>query len=329
MNMNGNQLNHQHLLNAKNLAANRFLRENTFANVVGIGIGKKMVGDRLTNTDCVRIYVQSKLDVEDLRPAALLPPEFLDVPTDVIEIGSLGAGKKLRDPKLGANPRPGFPIRLKSDRPNVSPAAVGTLGAVVKDANDRSNGRYILSCNHVLTWNGRGSELPVVSGVLADPGNNIIAVSDRFVEIRRDEENLVDCALASIKDRDVSSAFPEDIGRLKPEPIQPAVGMTVAKYGAATHYTKGRIVDVDADFFIDYSFGKFRFTNQVVIDSGADHIEFAADGDSGSTGVDLETMQPTAMIFAEAGRFAVACPLAKVLEELEDNLGKKWELVVA
>src|SRR5216684_185596 len=141
MNMIGSQLQDEHVLYAKNLAMNRFLRENSFANVVGIGIGKKVVGGTPTDTDCVRIYVQSKLDIEDIRPASLLPSDFSEVPIDVIEIGVFRrAGRKLADPRPADPPYyPGFPIRFRNGRPNVSPAAVGTLGAVVKYANGASN----------------------------------------------------------------------------------------------------------------------------------------------------------------------------------------------
>src|SRR5258708_5535181 len=306
----------------KELGANAFLRENCFANVVGIGIGKKMVDGTPTDTDCIRIYVQSKLDIEDLPPAALLPSDFSDVPTDIIEVGVFRRAGK---PATHVNELvPGFPIRLKSDRSNVSPSVVGTLGAVVKNAD----GLFILSCNHILAMNGRAEGLKVVSGAFAS-GNNgrkriaeidgIAEIKGGFVPLVRDRDgngnwNRVDFSLARIMQNSVSPSFPGDIGNLEPTPIDPKLGMRVKKHGAATQCTTGTIVDVNADFFIDYSFGTFRFTNQVVIDSGKDSVDFAIDGDSGSivaveVGVeDQKKRYATAMVFAEAGRFAVACP---------------------
>src|SRR5258708_2372011 len=119
MNANQNELT-KRLSVAKELAASHFLHENCFANVVGIGIGKKMVDGTPTDTDCIRIYVQSKLDIEDLPPAALLPSDFSDVPTDIIEVGVFRRAGK---PPTHVNELgPGFPIRLKSDRSNVSPS---------------------------------------------------------------------------------------------------------------------------------------------------------------------------------------------------------------
>src|SRR5215813_14173372 len=78
------------LQNAKDLAVNRLLRPNSFSNIVGVGIGRKLVGDEVTDTRCVRIYVQSKRELEDLRPFEVVPADFLGIPTDIIEVGRLG-----------------------------------------------------------------------------------------------------------------------------------------------------------------------------------------------------------------------------------------------
>ena len=82
---------------------------------------------------------------------------------------------------------------------------------------------------------------------------------------------------------------------------------------------KGVVVDIDADFYIDYGFGTFLFTNQVVIDGkGGGNFKdiFATDGDSGSIVVD-EKNRAVAMLFAEAGRFAVACKFSEVLKQID------------
>src|SRR5215472_12050351 len=92
MNMNNNispELE-KRLKDAKQLAANNLLRPNYFANIVGVGIGAKSVDAAATPTYCVRVYVLSKVDLEDLSPAAVVPSSFLDVPTDVIPVGQLG-----------------------------------------------------------------------------------------------------------------------------------------------------------------------------------------------------------------------------------------------
>jgi len=319
-----------HLTQAKQLAANRLLRPNYFANVVGVGIGKKVVSDDATPTYCVRVYVVSKLDLEDLSPAATVPSSFLDVPTDIIEVGRFG--RTGRRPKPAQNqgkgaeadptPRPGSPISVKTNAPNVNQGFLGTLGALVQAGPGPNDPRYILSCNHVLAVNGRvpqDAEIVLAEFVgeektLADPGP--------FVPLQRDGSNSVDCAVARLKDLVlVLPAFPKDTLTLSlGAPIDPLLDMQVKKVGAATGPTAGKIVDVDADLYIDYSFGTFRFEHQVMIDSGSDDADFAALGDSGSLVVDTSTKRSTAMIFAASGRFAVACPLGVALEKIAAEL---------
>src|SRR5215471_8873163 len=91
MNMNNNISPdlQKHLRDAKQLAANSLLRPNYFANIVGVGIGAKSVDGAGTPTYCVRVYVVSKVDIEDLSPAEVVPSSFLDVPTDIIPVGLL------------------------------------------------------------------------------------------------------------------------------------------------------------------------------------------------------------------------------------------------
>jgi hypothetical protein len=134
----------------------------------------------------------------------------------------------------------------------------------------------------------------------------------------------VDCALARLKDSaPVSPAFAKDTLTLSTGlPVDPVPGMRVKKVGAATGLRAGQIVDIGADLYVDYSFGTFRFDNQIVIDSGSDQIDFATLGDSGSLVVDTDSRRATAMIFAASGRFAVACPLAAVFQQLE--YAAKW-----
>jgi hypothetical protein len=74
---------------------------------------------------------------------------------------------------------------------------------------------------------------------------------------------------------------------------------------------------VNADFYVEYSFGTFLFSNQVVIEGDDD--AFAADGDSGSIVIDPAQKLAIAMIFAESGRFAIACSLADVFQQLKDK----------
>ncbi len=318
----------ERLQEAKELAVNSLLGKNRYGNVVGVGIGRKVVDGKVTDIRCLRIYVQSKIDRDYLSPAAEVPKSFLEIPTDIIEVGFLGrAGKlvpKTRDDENEKDTGPGSSVRLKTITPNVNQGAGGTLGAVVQDAARK---RYILSCNHVLAVNGRVPQdgTSIVTPALSEHPRKIAVPSPFFIPLADDKSNLVDCALALAGDH-INLNFRS--GKLDTHnPTSEADrGQKVQKDGAVTGLTYGTIVDLNADLYVEYNFGRFLFSNQIVIWSEDDN--FATDGDSGSVVVNTETNQAVALIFAGAGKFAVACPLTEVLSQLSDKVGSKLELAL-
>jgi hypothetical protein len=320
------------LKQAKKAAVRALLRPDSPGNVVGVGIGKK------SGADCLRIYVVRKLAPNRLSEKALVPGDFLRVPTDVIEIGPLG--RKGREPwaEPAPTPGPGSRIRVETRAPNVNSGAIGTLGGVVE--LDGSGQQYILSCNHILAANGRvpgdpaakvvwaafvGKETTLAGPVLHSVGDKQISVSPVvYVPLRRHGENLVDCALAQIKNRtNLPAEFPKSMA-LNPDPIEPKIHMKVQKSGAATDHTMGTIIDTSTDLYVDTSFGRFRFNDQIVIETRKDP-EFATEGDSGSIVWDEKSKQPVAMVFAATGGFAIACRLSEVLSGLEKELKTKLQ----
>jgi hypothetical protein len=320
------------LQNAKDLAVNRLLRPNSFSNIVGIGLGRKIVDAEVTDTRCVRIYVQSKYGLDELTPSDVVPQTFLDIPTDVIQVGRLGrAGNRKvpRDDQKHPDTGPGSSIRLKTTSPNVNQGAAGTLGAIVGDGASR----YILSCNHVLNVNGRVPVEPntstyVVTPALSADPKPIAQPSKLFIDLLPGQQNRVDCGLAPLLEGQQSTevranfrAAPGGGARRADGPAAPDsaigdadTGQRVKKDGAVTGLTSGTVVDFHADFYVQYSFGTFLFANQVVIEGDDDG--FAADGDSGSIVIEQEKHKAVGMIFAESGRFAVACPLTEVFQKL-------------
>ena len=310
-------MNPEKLRKAKESAIKALMPQDKPGNVVGVGIGKKVVEGTLT--DCVRVY---RLETNRIRPADEVQADYEGVPTDVIEIKRLGR-KGLTptpafDPKADFTPRPGSAIRVDTDAPNVNSGATGTLGMVVSYADQR----YILSCNHTLSANGRvlmDPDAKIVSAVfvgdeppIADPDRHYVRISNG--------DSIGDCALARINGytKTVSAAFPAAFIDPKPYPKDPRPQMRVKKLGAATGITHGTIVDLDIDLDVDYDFGTFRFRGQIAIQGDED--EFATAGDSGSIVVDEESKQPVAMIFAASGKYAIACRLSEVVEALRLQL---------
>jgi hypothetical protein len=339
--MNGYNLTPD-LQKAKQLAVNRLLRPNTFANVVGVGIGYKTTDGAVTPTQCVRVYVHTKLNPGDITPASLIPPGFQDIPTDVIEVGRFGRVGRVDSPRdlTDKDPiTPGSPIRLQTSAPNVNSGAFGTLGAVAEAGKDR----YILSCNHILNVNSRvpvGTAIVSAASFGAGTAPVVARSTSYFVKIARDTPNEVDCALARIDKGATVQAIPIvngkplfSVGGTYPALMianSVAIGATVAKFGSVTGLTYGTVVDFDADFFVDYSFGTFLFTGQIVIDGnipGKNNDLFASEGDSGSILVD-PSLQAVGMVFAEAERFVLACPLWKVRDQFRQQFNLDLNIVL-
>lgn len=58
-------------------------------NVVGVGIGRKVVGGRLSDRVAIRIYVVKKVPPERLSEEQHIPKKVEGVPTDVVEVGEI------------------------------------------------------------------------------------------------------------------------------------------------------------------------------------------------------------------------------------------------
>jgi hypothetical protein len=286
------------LLKTKRALADKLLKPNSHSNVLGVGVNEK--------TNRLQVYVQNKrsYSVGQITADCASVP---DISVDIIEIGRFG--RLSRGPAPRKEIGPGSPIRFNTAAPNVNSRSFGTLGATVRYYDDY----FILGCNHIIAANGRvpgGTE--IVLGELAGAGVKPKGIAtflgeDYFVEIGRNTISRADCAVALLNKKLIPKRFPVAT------PIEPHIDMKVTKDGAITTVTKGRIVDTSVDVFADYSFGTFRFNNQILIQGYDD--EFAWEGDSGSVVTDMEG-HPVAMVFAEAGEYAVACPLSTVFKEL-------------
>lgn len=323
-------LTDEQLQKAKEAAATALLRPNDSKNIIGVGIGNKFEDGIDTGARCVRVYVLSKFAKDKLAPTIVVPDEYLGVATDVIEVGPYGQTGQLENVPNTEQIGPGCAIRINTTDPNINSGAFGTLGAAVTAGGHN----YILSCNHILAVNGRVqtgriySNATEIASFGPDPNRHFVKLK-LDGELEPGETNLVDCALGLLPEEDnkVSSDIPEVFdfpGKCTVRalaPIPPVIGRAVVAAGAMSGTTEGTIVDISARGYIDYSFGRFLFDKQVVIDSGDDGKDFAVSGDSGAVVWDQEHGAPVAMIFAAAGRYAVACPLSDALMLLGAKVG--------
>lgn len=59
----------------------------SLANVVGLGVGRKLQGGRRLRCWAIVVYVRKKVPASELGPEDLIPAQIDGIPTDVIEIG--------------------------------------------------------------------------------------------------------------------------------------------------------------------------------------------------------------------------------------------------
>jgi hypothetical protein len=280
----------------------------TNPNVVGVGIGRKMVRGVATQDVALKVYVKQKVHPLLVRDGEVIPPEVEGVPTDVEEAGEFSIW------------RPIPPIYQRKVRPAMGGVSIGhyaitagTLGCLVKDAGET----FILSNNHVLANENRGAEGdPILQPGRFDggkPDRDVIGRLDTFVAVDPDGPNLVDTAIAAPFDpRDVTPDI-LGIGRLRGTK-DATLDEKVMKAGRTTRRTDGTAVDVSATLRVGYQTGSYVFTDQMVIkgERGA----FSAGGDSGSAIVSFDG-KAVGLLFAGSPFFTVSNKMTNVEKALD------------
>lgn len=138
-------------------------------NVVGVGVGKKIVDDVDTGKYCLTVLVEKKKSREQMSEEELIPEMLDQVPTDVVESGPLKTGSITKWYGSHIDRK----IKIRPARPGISIAhyqvSAGTFGAVVYDLN---NGEpLILSNNHVLANATNGEDgLAHIGDTILQPG---------------------------------------------------------------------------------------------------------------------------------------------------------------
>lgn len=302
------------------------------ANVVGVGIGRKIVGGKETDEPAVIVFVERKLPEARLRKRDVIPKTLEDVKTDVIETGKLKAQAMAGNPKARTErwrPAPGG-VSVGHYR-----ITAGTLGGVVR----RGGQRFILSNNHVLAKsNDARHGDPILQPGPADGGTRADAVAtlDSFVELRFDNAdggwgftsflrrlaerlgirpvarppaNFVDAAIGKPARDDVVEDTILGLGRTTG--IGDAgVGDTVRKSGRTTGLTEGRVLATDATVQIEYDSDVATFADQIVAGP------MSQGGDSGSLVLDREG-RVVGLLFAGSATSTVFNRARRVAEALQ------------
>ena len=322
------------LLDAKNSAAAEFLspdtgevltaflaRPNPQHNVVGVGLGRKIVKGKASANYCVRFYVEKKLPKEAIPKEFMLPEKVGGIPTDVVETGRFRAFAGGAKERARVRPaRPGCSVGFAFSGAKAGTVMAGTFGAVV----EADGKRFILSNNHVLA-NENG--LPIGSDIfqpgLLDknaPTSDVIAKLAKFIPLATSHANQVDCAIAEPTDVKLTSpTIMPKVGKLKSgQPLAAAVSMKVEKTGRTTGYTTGTIQDISANVKVGYEIGALTFSNQIIIVGGA--TSFSDAGDSGSLIVEQAAKRPVGLLFAGSASHTIANHIEDVLNQLKVSI---------
>jgi hypothetical protein len=296
-------------------------------NVVGVGVGRKLVKGRATAKTVVRLYVDKKVALNAIPKAHQLPAEIDGVETDVIEAGAFfalpavvafAAGPAVAPQQGKFRPaRPGSSIGFKFLPPDDKFVMAGTFGALVAKGKDH----FVLSNNHVLANENRQplrSEI-YQPGLLdnGDPATDGIAKLTQFVPLQPSANNTVDCAIAKLDNPKLATGrFLPGVGKLKSgTPLVATQNQAVMKVGRTTGFTQGVIFDLSADVKVGYDIGTLQFSDQILIKSTTTK-PFSAAGDSGSLIVDKKKKQPVGLLFAGSTQFTIANHIGDVLSAL-------------
>lgn len=315
-------------------------------NVIGVGIGHKMVANRSTEKKSIIVFVNKKVAPEGLRRGQAVPLTLEGKETDVIETGPfklLGRTEKVR-PAV-----PGMSIGHYK-------ITAGTFGAVVKD---NSTGKLlILSNNHVLAnaTNGNDDRAKVGDSIL-QPGvydsgkmeTDVIANLFRFVPIyslieesrcpianaaalgatglvkmfvgdyrvRFEKEawteNIVDAALAEPLAEDYIGNSILELGEIT-GCAEPQLGEVVRKSGRTSGLTHGWVRAVDVTIRV-----ALREGAEAVFNDQSMSNMLSQPGDSGSVVLN-EQNQAVGLLFAGSGTMTLFNRFSNVLKLLDVSL---------
>lgn len=281
----------------------------TRPNVVGVGVGRKLVRGKETEELSIAVSVIKKLPAMSLRKEEIIPREIEGIKTDVIETGVIrapltpvGMGRRIRPAKGGCS----------IGHYNIS---AGTFGCLVWKGNEE----FILSNNHVLANENKG----VTGDAILQPGSydggtfgDKIAELSTFVVISFDYgTNKVDAALARpVERRDVSSEI-TGIGSPR-DTVKATLDIPVIKSGRTTGVTRERIRRTDYTVRVEYSGGRTAlFENQLAT------WRMSEGGDSGSVVlVDDGTCRICGLLFAGSEYVTVINKIEDVLSALNASI---------
>ena len=291
-----------------------------YKNVVGTGVGVRIVDGQFTEERALILFVREKVKQDGLVKLSLdqvAPRSIGGVAVDVIEVGDLvkHAGFSRRARPIS----PGFSISQEN-------VTAGTLGGLFIDADGDI---VALSNNHVLADENR-AEIgdPIYQPGIADmpPGFDLkfrgfnepvqnlpyFATLKRYIRLQPGgASNYQDSAIAKIdpaiiRDKMLIPIYPN--GRPMAGLGEAIPGRQVQKFGRTSGHTQGTVLSLHSKFSIGYDMGQVSFEDCIVCTS------MSRGGDSGSVLLDAD-MKAIGLLFAGSDKVTVFHPIQTVVKE--------------
>lgn len=280
-------------------------------NVVGVGIGEKVVNGVPTGRLAVKVLVKEKRSAREVGSEDMVPPGPDGVETDVEETGEIRA-------QMFTSRRRPAPCGVSIGNCNQNMA--GTFGCLVT----RNNQLFLLSNNHVMALVNTS---PLNVGI-PQPGRldhgvcpgDVIARLTQFVPINfaPGMTNLVNAAIARTSPGLVDRRILRLGGVLQAIAAglaSPTMNLQVQKSGRTTQYRRGLVDLINTTIDVSYAplGGVARFVQQFRV-RGVGNI-FSDSGDSGSLITTFPGNQPVGLLFAgnAANNMTFGNPIRNVL----------------
>ena len=311
-------------------------------NVLGVAVGRRIVGGRETDETCIVVYVDHKEAEGALSRRDVVPRTLDGDRTDVVATGPIRALPLLETLAVShterVRPAPGG-VSVAHEK-----VTAGTLGVL---AHRASGGAVILSNNHVLA----NSNDARIGDRILQPGpydggrpKDTIAELADFVPIAFGEQelqglgrlleqalgallrpvglglrrlpsgktNIVDAAIAAPLAPDLVAPDILEIGPVTGT-VAAELDLPVKKSGRTTGLTRGKVTGLDATVEVDYGGKSAVFRGQIVSDI------LSRGGDSGSLVVD-EGNRAVGLLFAGGSTTTILNPIDAVLAALRLQL---------
>lgn len=270
--------------NISDLCKNHYKLLLNLKNVIGVGLGHKVINFVNTAEPCIHVLVEKKVKSNYLSSNNIVPKTFMGIKTDVIEIG-----------KSRFSSTSPFPMKIRPiecgcditwlDEESEEDPFWGTLSCFVTKETLKAKEYYILSNNHVLAdFNKVSIGTPIVqpaNSPLDIAHQDIIANLSTFIPLKptiddKEPVNLVDCAIAKVIDKSLISNKIFQIGEIAGI-SKATLKLPIKKFGVTSGLTEGKVATINSTLNIEVSENeKYIFVDQIIGKLEND------EGDSGS-----------------------------------------------